>query len=318
MSGLAGQTSLFPPEPAPDPLLCWLWLAHVLGPASVHAGRVLDAFGGAQEAWEARDTAEFRAAAGDAAALRAQQLDPEQYHALVMRCDDLGVRILPFDDPDYPLAFHLLAVFRGICLEYQRWIDVERIASRESYLQHVVVQAHVRHQGLQVNYRAALLGALFDVYLFLSAQRPELLRVGGGFNAVARRGYIGVLVLGHGDLRHLDIRRKRGVQPVPYLGVGHVLGQAEIHRFVESLLSKGEGEHECDIGPRIESLGLPDWEFRAFHSADNNAAEVQVRDVLRPACLGEERSCINGWHGRSHLPRTLQRRSWSTSPGNSG
>ena len=46
MSGLAGQTSLFPPEPAPDPLLCWLWLAHVLGPASVHAGRVLDAFGG--------------------------------------------------------------------------------------------------------------------------------------------------------------------------------------------------------------------------------------------------------------------------------
>ena len=64
MSGLAGQTSLFPPEPAPDPLLCWLWLAHVLGPASVHAGRVLDAFGGAQEAWEARDTAEFRLASG--------------------------------------------------------------------------------------------------------------------------------------------------------------------------------------------------------------------------------------------------------------
>ena len=105
MSGLAGQTSLFPPEPAPDPLLCWLWLAHVLGPASVHAGRVLDAFGGAQEAWEARDTAEFRLAAGEAAALRAQQLAPEQYHPLVMRCDDLGVRILPIDDPDYPLAF---------------------------------------------------------------------------------------------------------------------------------------------------------------------------------------------------------------------
>ena len=104
MKELAGQTGLFPPEPAPDPLLCWLWLAHVLGPASIHAGRVLDAFGGAQEAWEARDTAEFRVAAGDAAALRAQQLDPEQYHALVMRCDDLGVRILTFDDPDYPLA----------------------------------------------------------------------------------------------------------------------------------------------------------------------------------------------------------------------
>ena len=42
MKELAGQTGLFPPEPAPDPLLCWLWLAHVLGPASIHAGRVLD------------------------------------------------------------------------------------------------------------------------------------------------------------------------------------------------------------------------------------------------------------------------------------
>ena len=41
--GPEGQTSLFAPEPAPDPLLCWLWLAHVMGPASSHAGRVLDA-----------------------------------------------------------------------------------------------------------------------------------------------------------------------------------------------------------------------------------------------------------------------------------
>ena len=83
MSGLAGQTSFFPP---PDPLLCWLWLAHVLGPASPHAGRVLDAFGGAQEAWEARDTAEFRQAAGPAAAKRAGQLAPEQFRAPATRC----------------------------------------------------------------------------------------------------------------------------------------------------------------------------------------------------------------------------------------
>ncbi len=58
----------FPAGACPDPLLCWLWLAHVMGPASLHAGRVLDAFGGAQEAWEARDTEEFRQAAGLAAA----------------------------------------------------------------------------------------------------------------------------------------------------------------------------------------------------------------------------------------------------------
>lgn len=125
MRELAGQTGLFPPEPTPDPLLCWLWLAHVLGPASIHAGRVLDAFGGAQEAWEARDTAEFRAAAGDAAALRAQQLDPEQYHALVMRCDDLGVRILTFDDPDYPLALSRIPDMPLVlyCTGDPRWLN---------------------------------------------------------------------------------------------------------------------------------------------------------------------------------------------------
>ena len=101
----AGQLSLFPPEPAPEPLLCWLWLAHVMGPGSAHAGRVLDAFGGAQEAWEARDTEEFRLAAGPAAVKRAGQLDPLLYRPLARRCAALGVRILPFDDPDYPLAF---------------------------------------------------------------------------------------------------------------------------------------------------------------------------------------------------------------------
>ena len=65
-----GQMSLFPPEPAPEPLLCWLWLAHTLGAGSGHAGQVLDAFGGAQEAWEARESDAFRAAAGIPAAQR--------------------------------------------------------------------------------------------------------------------------------------------------------------------------------------------------------------------------------------------------------
>ena len=100
-----GQTSLFPPEPAPDPLLCWLWLADVMGHGSIHAGRVLDTFGDAQKAWEARYTENFLTAAGLAAARRAKTLDVEKYHELIMWCDDLGIRILPYDDPDYPLAF---------------------------------------------------------------------------------------------------------------------------------------------------------------------------------------------------------------------
>ena len=104
MTAGAGQTSFFSPETAPDPLLCWLWLAHVLGPGCSRAGRVLDAFGGAQEAWEARDTEEFRFAAGASAVKRVDQLDPEDYHTLVMRCDALGVRILTYADADYPLA----------------------------------------------------------------------------------------------------------------------------------------------------------------------------------------------------------------------
>ena len=122
---MTGQTSLFPPEPAPDPLLCWLWLAQVLGPASVHAGRVLDAFGGAQEAWEARETAEFRQAAGEAAFKRAAQLDPEAYHELVMQCDALRVRILPFDDPDYPLAFSRIPDMPLVlyCTGDPRWLN---------------------------------------------------------------------------------------------------------------------------------------------------------------------------------------------------
>ena len=125
MSGLAGQTSLFPPEPAPEPLLCWLWLAHVLGAASAHAGRVLDAFGGAQEAWEACDTAEFARSAGPAAVKRARQLTPENYRGLVKRCEALRARILPFDDPDDPLAFSRIPDMPLVlyCTGDPRWLN---------------------------------------------------------------------------------------------------------------------------------------------------------------------------------------------------
>ena len=102
-----GQTSLFPPEPAPDPLLCWLWLANTLGAGSSHAGRVLDVFGGAQEAWENRDSDAFRKAVGSPAFARANLPDntPAYYRAFARRCAARNIRILPYDDPDYPLAF---------------------------------------------------------------------------------------------------------------------------------------------------------------------------------------------------------------------
>ena len=83
-----GQTSLYPAEPAPEPLLCWLWLSWSLGAGSGRAGQVLDAFGGAQEAWEARETDAFRQAMGKPAAERANQPDntPLHYRAYARRC----------------------------------------------------------------------------------------------------------------------------------------------------------------------------------------------------------------------------------------
>ena len=101
------QLSFYPPPAQPDELLCWLWLAHTLGPASAHAGRVMDWCGGdARYAWEERETAAFREAAGPAAARRARQpgSSPEAFAPVAARCRALGVRVLPYDSPDYPLA----------------------------------------------------------------------------------------------------------------------------------------------------------------------------------------------------------------------
>ena len=122
-----GQLSLFPPEPTPDPLLCWLWLAGTLGAGSQRAGAVLDAFGGAQEAWEARDTDAFAAAAGPAAVQRACLPDntPEHYRAFARRCAARRIRILPYDDPDYPLAFSRISDMPLVlyCTGDPRWLN---------------------------------------------------------------------------------------------------------------------------------------------------------------------------------------------------
>ena len=122
-----GQLSLFPPDPAPDPLLCWLWLAGTLGAGSQRAGAVLDAFGGAQEAWEARDTDAFAAAAGPVAVQRACLPDntPQHYRAFARRCAARRIRILPYDDPDYPLAFSRISDMPLVlyCTGDPRWLN---------------------------------------------------------------------------------------------------------------------------------------------------------------------------------------------------
>ena len=106
-AGLWTQQILFGQQEPPEALLCWLWLAHTLGPASAHAGRLLAWCGGdARLAWNERETPAFREAAGPAAARRAVQPDntPEAFRPLARRCQALGVQVIPFDHPDYPLA----------------------------------------------------------------------------------------------------------------------------------------------------------------------------------------------------------------------
>ncbi len=108
MTGAAwGQQGFLPQPPPPEAALCWLWLAHSLGPASPRAGRVMDWCGGdAQRAWDERESPAFREAAGPAAARRARQPgnEPAAFAPVLARCQALGVRVLPFDHPDYPLA----------------------------------------------------------------------------------------------------------------------------------------------------------------------------------------------------------------------
>ena len=72
-----------------------------------------------------KSTEEFRQAAGDTAFKRAAQLDAESFHTLVMQCDALRVRILPFDDPDYPLAFSRIPDMPLVlyCTGDPRWLN---------------------------------------------------------------------------------------------------------------------------------------------------------------------------------------------------
>ena len=81
----------------------------------------------AQEAWEARDTDAFAAAAGPAAVQRACLPDntPEHYRAFARRCVARRIRILSYDDPDYPLAFSRISDMPLVlyCTGDPRWLN---------------------------------------------------------------------------------------------------------------------------------------------------------------------------------------------------
>lgn len=93
-------------EPTYEPVLYWLWMAHLLGPGSSHAGTLLDTYGSACALWEDRDTEQFRKNIGLSAWKRwkKQPTTPADYVPLWEECQDSGIQILTFEDADYPLA----------------------------------------------------------------------------------------------------------------------------------------------------------------------------------------------------------------------
>lgn len=89
-----------------NPTLYWLWLAWVLGPAPAASGELLALYGSAEGVFAARGREDFSGLLNTAQAGRL--LDdghlPGSFDALFLRCEELGVRILCYDSPDYPPA----------------------------------------------------------------------------------------------------------------------------------------------------------------------------------------------------------------------
>jgi DNA processing protein len=80
----------------------WMWLADVLGMASIHAGSVLKSFPNARTLFEASRTADLSALLPGGAMRRLQQSEPGDYRAMLGRCLRSGIAVLTPDDPDYP------------------------------------------------------------------------------------------------------------------------------------------------------------------------------------------------------------------------
>lgn len=94
-----------------EPVLYWIWLAELLGPGNTHTGTVLDTYSTAKAVWDDRDTICFSQSIGTAAMRRwqAHPTAPVDYASIAAQCDELGIRIVTFEDADYPLALSRIA-----------------------------------------------------------------------------------------------------------------------------------------------------------------------------------------------------------------
>lgn len=93
-----------------EPTLSWLWLAWVLGFAPEHGGELLALYGDAGAVYEARTREDLSPYLGEKQQERLldDTCGPADFAPLAARCEALGVRILPWDDPDYPAAIAAL------------------------------------------------------------------------------------------------------------------------------------------------------------------------------------------------------------------
>ncbi len=103
---LAENGTLPAEEPACESVLYWLWLAYLLGPGNSHAGALLDQYGSARAVWEDRGSPCFLKSIGTAACKRwkKENVCPEDLRPLWQECLAKKIRILTFEDAEYPLA----------------------------------------------------------------------------------------------------------------------------------------------------------------------------------------------------------------------
>lgn len=109
----------------------WLWLANVLGPGSEHAGELIDLYGSAREVYEAREREDLSPYLPAAARERLLATEPADYQAVLDYCTSCGIEVIPFDDPDYPLALSRIPDLPLVlyCTGQKEWLNGGRYVS---------------------------------------------------------------------------------------------------------------------------------------------------------------------------------------------
>lgn len=85
--------------------LAALWLGAVLGPGSSRAGEILERFGSPEEVFRRRFSPELLELLTKGQLDRLSALTPESQTRVLEECDRRGIRILSWEEPEYPDAF---------------------------------------------------------------------------------------------------------------------------------------------------------------------------------------------------------------------